>query len=143
MKRIYVAGASAELPRAKAAIDACRTGGLEVTHDWPLVVELDRSTGGSTDPSFLDKCARQDLDGIESADIFWLLLPEAESQGAVFEYGYAVSTDKWRTDKWGVPLVTVLSGPRVKSIFWTQADYRFANDEAALAHILAMTGVHQ
>ena len=138
--KIYIAGASAELARCKEAITIAREAGLEITQDWTLVVEMAASLTpeAASDPAFLKRCAAEDMQGIEAADVFWLLLPEAESQGALFEFGYAVRErgQRYTDDDLDRALEILISGPRVKTVLWTQADRKFTSDAEALAYIL-------
>lgn len=91
--RVYVAGSSAELPRAKEAIAACGARGWEVTLDWPALVEKHggrANRGLSHDERSV--AANLTLNAVCRADVFWLLVPsiDAPSRGCWVELGTAL-----------------------------------------------------
>lgn len=94
-KRVYVAGSSAELQRAKQAMMSLRQFGHTVTHDWVTSVQLVGSANPTGATHYDRLCwSQDDLDGIERADVFWLLYPCSPSFGAGVELGFAYSQRK-------------------------------------------------
>lgn len=128
--RVYVAASSNELARAKWAIKELRELGHVVTHDWPAEVE---SVGSANPPDARETdrviWADGDLVGIEEADVFWLLMPEAEGFGAGVELGYALAMGHFVG---GPSPRVVCSGPVARSIFTALADKLYIHDCDAL-----------
>lgn len=91
--RIYVAGASSQLYRAKAAIKLVRQLGYEVTVDWPESIE---AYGILSDYKARLGSATEDWDGVRAADVVWFLAPEDNypSTGAWVELGMAIQAGK-------------------------------------------------
>lgn len=123
--RVYVAASSRELERAKWAMAQIRAMGHEISHDWVRCVEEE----GEANPSAatLDQCEKwawDDLEGVENADVIWLLMPDAGGFGAGVELGYAIGMDR--------EIRIVASGPTRCSIFTALADACYPNDEDAL-----------
>jgi hypothetical protein len=121
-------------------MNQCRAAGLEVTYDWTLDVE---AAGGGNPPTLSRaecfRLARQDLNAIDDADIFWLLVPDELSQGAFCELGYAIATRKaYRTysePSLFKPICVVASGP-FRSIFQYVPDNVFDTHEEAFHAIV-------
>jgi hypothetical protein len=129
--RIYVAASSKELDRAKWAINELRALGHTVTHDWPAEVEK----VGSANPTdaTIDEAASwsiEDLDGVDDAEVLWLLVPEADGFGAGVELGYAICLRDRTFD--APPIHIVCSGPYLRSIFTSLADALYMTDMDAL-----------
>jgi len=132
MLNVYVAGASAELPRAKLAIAKINEMELaRVTVDWPGVIE---AAGAANGPGVDDPaaCARMDLAGVADADVVLLLVPSegCHSTGLWCEYGYALNRGAF----------VVASGPAgpSESIFLSLASKRCPDDAAALLAIVML-----
>lgn len=92
--RVYVAGASKELDRAKAVIATLREAGYTITFDW--VEEVERvGDANPADPGVRLMSAHKDVDGVQSADVFVLLHPglENNSTGCWFELGLAIGME--------------------------------------------------
>lgn len=91
--RVYIAGSSAELERAEAAMALARNAGLVVTYDWTTDIRRARESGHATDATLpaheQARAARADLDGVGTCDVLWLLVPACPSVGAWFEAGNA------------------------------------------------------
>jgi hypothetical protein len=85
---IYVAAASAELPRAKRIMALLRQAGHRITHDWTPSVER----GGSVPTSFSARkeAAEDDCGAIIAADVVLFLHPSPGvfTTGFWFELGY-------------------------------------------------------
>lgn len=120
--RVYVAGSSAELERARWAMSALDGYSIEVTHDWVSSVEEVGSANPAeaTDDERL-AWADDDLSGVYQADVLWLLMPKQGSIGAYVELGLAIAL--------GMPIV--ISGDHERSIF-TVFGERFEQDADAL-----------
>lgn len=96
---IYVAGASAELERAREAlqwIDAHGPRIKRVGMDWVAAVDKERTGAGKADHHLTDKerqhYAKGDLRGVLEAHILWLLLPplEVHTVGLWVEFGFGL-----------------------------------------------------
>lgn len=91
MIKVYIAGASREIERAEKWIRHVKgVKGLEVTCDWPAAM---RAAGADVDLCEDDRrrYARADWEGVERADVLWLLRPTVESTGAWVELGIALA----------------------------------------------------
>lgn len=124
--RVYVAGGSTErLTVVRPMMNRLRSEGIVITHDWTACEGYDR---GST----LDErraWAEMDLEGVRSADLVWIMVPEVMSVGAAVEMGAALTQ---RSDK-----LIMVSGPRNECIFYNLCNC-FAKHEDAFAEILAL-----
>ena len=124
--RVYVAGASNELSRARAAMEAINdTPGCQVAHDWVSIVE--RSTCAERDiprPAAAE-LAGADLSAVVRCDLLWLLAPIVATKGAWAELGAAVVTGRHM----------VVSGDCRQSIFCACAHFEFTTDADALSYI--------
>lgn len=85
--RVYVAGGSAERAIVQPLLTALRAGGCVITHDWTVCEGYDRPS----EPEERQDWARQDLDGVRSAEIVWLVAPEGKSEGSATELGAALA----------------------------------------------------
>jgi hypothetical protein len=150
--RIYVAGAWVEkAERAEVAMKRLREEGFTISHDWTvdeLAADAARVDGKPVGDSALPyeervKRAKDDLEGVESADVIWLLAPvNRGASGAWTEFGYALAirnTHQMLKEKLGfngTPVPVVISGPTYdRTIFATQADFQSHDDEDAFRHI--------
>ncbi len=90
--KIYVAGASKEPERVRAAMDACRSRGWTITCDWLAEIErVGAANEGLTHGQRIE-ASEQDLGGIDDCEVFWLLAP-AHGVGAWAELGYALAPE--------------------------------------------------
>ena len=126
--RVYVAGSSREMDRARAAMDYVRELGGVITFDW--VAEIERV--GSANDGLTDEQRRSsaaaDLEGVEACDVFWLLAPETPSTGAWVELGIALGLRE--------SIRIIVSGPGSKrSIFSALANIETPSDITAAHHI--------
>jgi hypothetical protein len=90
--RVYVAGASSERnERAKPVIAALKAAGYEITHDWTVAVDYEENhpIDDDSQTTRLYDCAKDDYEGVRTADVFVLLAPQKLSTGAWFEFGVA------------------------------------------------------
>lgn len=144
MKRIYVAGASAEIGLIIEVTRSLREAGWTITYDWTEAVSAFGSAGEELTNEAKESFARKDLMGVAEADVFWMLAPQNRSVGAWIELGSALT---WRAMRAALldagvdlqincvpsdPVVVVVSGA-TDSIFALLADKRFATHDEALA----------
>lgn len=125
--RIYVAGSSAELERAAKWIELLTLSELTVTHNWPenirAVGEANPKAVSTEDSA---RWASECMDGVQRAQLLWLLMPTGGSFGAFTELGVALQRK--------IPIV--VSGPLLyRSIFVSLAERVFDEDVVALAYI--------
>lgn len=115
-------------------IDAVSSAGGRVTYDWTR--DPGWSLGRPMTMSERESCARRDLVAVMGADIVWVMLPEAPSEGSATELGMALIMRSWG-DIFGKRITIVVSGPMPASrIFPTLADHVFPGHDAALAYAL-------
>jgi ribosomal protein S27AE len=131
--RIYVAGASKEPARVRAAMGAVVLLGWTLTLDWLAVIE----SVGAANEGLTDKQrrhhAREDLAAVDSAHVVWVLAPEGPSTGAWCELQRAIDLREFRPER--SPSL-IVSGPgRARCIFASLADLETDSDLDALAHI--------
>lgn len=131
--RIYIAGASAERERVRAALAYVRSLGAVVTFDW--LAEIERvGTALPLDALTAERSALADLRAIHEADVVLLLVPAAGviTTGAWAELGYALAK--------GVPVITSGDEAHRRCLFGALATYGGTNDEAA-ARLALQRGV--
>jgi hypothetical protein len=147
--RIYVAGASKEPERCRAAMTAVQKLGLEITLDWLAAIEAEGAANEGLDDEKRVRYSTADLLAVTKADWVWVLAPAltSSSAGCWVELGYALGlrdTARWMGDD--PPLFVrgpriIVSGPgRVKCIFCSLAEREFDDDVAALAYLNALRG---
>lgn len=123
--KVYVAGSSADLSRARRAAEVLVRHGIEVPSTWWEQIEK-YGEGNPTDLDVRITCAGQDCAQVDAADVLWLLVPETGySHGAFFEFGRALTLEKR----------VVCSGATKRSIFCSLA-IECATDGQALEWIL-------
>lgn len=133
--RVYLAGASRELPRVLRYVRLLEASGLVVlTYRWWDAVA---AHGVDKDSELTKEEARRhasaDLRGVESADVLWCLWPEVFSVAAPLELGYAL----------GRRTATVVSGAKShECIFTALADYRDTSDDLGLIETLRIAKAH-
>lgn len=126
--RVYVAGSSADIDRARRAAANLERSGVEVTSTWWVQVE-EHGEGNPTDDAVRASCARRDLAELDAADVVWLLVPEVgHSHGAFFEFGRAAARD----------VLVVASGATRRSIFCSLA-VECETDAIALEALLVLS----
>lgn len=130
--RVYLAGASRELPRVLKMVNLLEASGLVViTHRWFDAVQ---AWGIGKDAELtLDQRrthALTDFRGVDTADVFWCLWPEKYSHGCALELGYALGRNF---------AATVVSGKRAhECIFTSLAQYQDSSDDHGLVEVLRM-----
>jgi hypothetical protein len=68
--KVYIAGSSADLPRARAAADSLQKFGVEVTSTWWNQIEK-YGEANPTNSLVRETCARQDIAELDAADVLW------------------------------------------------------------------------
>ena len=124
--RVYVAGGSDErITHARAMIDRLTKCGIIITHDWTRCEGYGRESSENE-----RRCwAMQDIEGVRSADVVWVMVPDRRSEGSACELGAALALGKR----------VIVSGPHVKQpsrIFCLLAE-DYATHEEAFAEIVA------
>lgn len=125
--KVYIAASSKEMGRVGAVMRLLEDYGHKITHNWVAEVEAVGSANpeGATEAD-LARWAAADLDGVDQADIVWLLMPDAGGLGAYWEAGYAQAKGKQ----------LVVSGKHRRSIFTVFAK-RFDTDVEAFEAVFA------
>jgi hypothetical protein len=151
-KRIYVAGASANIEQIEHYIKQLKEAGWAISFDWTVPV---RTVGDASpdDPKIRREAALADLEGVATSDVMWLVQPHptSTSTGAWVELGAAlrgreiykaihaaVAKHKIPLDWSFIPLKSVsvvASGSSKRCIFTDLADYRFQSDDDAFEFI--------
>lgn len=129
--KVYVAGSSREMARARSAMERLRALDIEVTSTW--IESIERAGDANPRQALKDDrraWSRECLDGVAAADVLWLLAPAlgAPTCGAWVELGYAVATDK----------TVIASGDVMASIFTAVSLVEYSDDDDALAMIVRM-----
>jgi len=143
--RIYIAGASKEPERVRAAMTAATKLGLEITLDWLAAIEREGAANDGLDDEKRRRYSCDDIGAVRRADWVWLLAPhESPSSGCWVELGYALAlADRSVEDRdrhwkpW--PRIIVSGSGRMKSIFASLAEMEFDHDDEALAYLAAGT----
>lgn len=109
--RIYLAASRREIDLAREFMKRLRGLDYRITHDW--IADIDRNGPNDADVAHDEvvRCARNDLDGVESADLFWLMCPKESGSGCFVELGAAITLGK----------DIVISGAIDRTIFATLA----------------------
>lgn len=132
--KVYLSGASKELNRCCLWRDNLIKEGIDITVDWMKEIEKngfgDEFIPGKRRAQF----AKNDINGVLDADVFWLLVPNNQSLGAWVELGAALSKS---IIIGGIDIIT--SGPW-RSIFMDLADMKFVTDDDAFNYILSLRG---
>jgi hypothetical protein len=131
--KVYVAAASCDLERAKQWMEELRREGIEVTSDWPEVIE-GVGIANPRDASRRDRgrWSAHDLLGVAQADVFWFLVHDiAPARGAYVEMGYALRDGA----------MVICSGDTKQSIFCARGE-EYEDDREAFERIclLAQAG---
>jgi len=126
--RVYVASGSDNRALATAYMERLRAAGVELTLDWAKLID---QHGGKANRGLSDdvrlQVAEDEVDAVERASLFWLIIPAGASCGCWFEFGIARSLP--------VPIL-VVSGDFEKSIFTALADNLFATHDEACKFVI-------
>jgi nucleoside 2-deoxyribosyltransferase len=129
MTRVYVAGASKEMPRVEAAIAAVRYAGGEITEDWPAAIRAAGAANEGLTQAQRTEAAVADLRGVETADVVWLMVPEAQTAGAWVEMGYAIALGR-----------RVIVSPVANRCIFGALCEEYATDEDAMREVVRTIG---
>ena len=140
--KVYVAASSAEIDRARAWVVALDALEIPVTSTWIDTIDLVGS-GNPRDahPSRRRGWSETDLDQVESADVFWFLVPPLDkpTRGAWVELGYALGCLRFATGADRARRRVFCSGDTAQSIFCAMGR-EFAADRDAFAAICLLAG---
>ncbi len=90
LTKVYVAGSSREIDRARRVCAALRDIDVHVMSTWPEVIgKVGAANPHDATPDQLLKWTLRDLGEVGSSDILLLLLPEEQTIGAWIELGFA------------------------------------------------------
>lgn len=134
---IYIAGASADLPRARAAMELARSLGYVVEYDWPQ--GIDEAGGRANEGLERDEAREASALCIQAAiraDVMWLLLdPELRSPGAHVELGARLVSGGYRAR------ALYTTGPRPSSsIHYSWGQYVGEHDALMRETLSALLG---
>jgi len=126
--QVYVAGASADRAAiARHIQDLTLSRMVEVTLDWTAVMANVAKPDSDLTEEERNRYARQDLEAIDAASVFWLVIPNSKSVGAWVELGYAIARNK----------LIITSGDHA-SIFTSQSQIACATHDAAKEVVLRL-----
>lgn len=133
--KVYIAGSTAEIDRAKSWGARLQRFGIEVISTWTTVVGEHGCNPRDASLQQRRTWALDDIDQIRQADLFWLLVPALDrpSRGAWFELGVA-----WTLIAPGCKQL-IASGDTRQSIFCALAGREFDDDVDAFIEIVAQT----
>ncbi len=140
MLKIYVAGASAELERARVVMEFIYDHPrMTLVRDWVKDIEIERVEGGRQDSDLTQSeqavYARKNLGAIADSDVLWLLSPPADvhTTGAWVELGAALVTGHVRQALGLAATVVIVSGlSSWHYLFNSLADQHFETDAEAI-----------
>ena len=140
--KIYVAGASAERAVVGRYIAKLREAGAEITFDWVAPIEADGGVANEgLSPERSQELAQAALDGVEAAEVVWILVPKTASIGAWIEMGSALTLRRRRAlssdGTSGLPRIFV-SGAYQRTIFSSLTCEVYDRDEDAYSAIVEM-----
>lgn len=95
--KVYLAGASAELDRAKRNAQMLRDADIHVISTWVDVIgKVGAANPADATAEQLTKWTLRDLEEVKEADVLWLQLPDAgiNTIGAWIELGIAYASQK-------------------------------------------------
>lgn len=126
--RVYVAGSSKELDRAKRMTARLHAAGVITTSHWVEEIEL----VGEANPRYASWNERRgwsnvDLDNVDAANILLCLVADTPSAGMYYEAGYARAHG----------MTVVFAGDTLQSIFTSQGE-EYPDDDVAFNRIVKM-----
>ena len=148
--RLKEAGAVITMDWTQAEGDVCACGHAKSEHSIGMQgcahqCGCDRFNGigvgsdSALTPEQRRTFAHQDLDGVLSADVVWLLAANGEgASGSWVELGAALAMRTWAVREAGGMRIIVSGAKNKRTIFTEIADKLFHSDEEALAHIVGM-----
>lgn len=123
--KIYLAGASREIDLCESFRTRLRTEGHVITHDWMREIRMCPVMDHELSHEARHTYALDDMRGVLSADMVWILCPDNQSIGCWVELGMALA----------IGATTVVSGNFSRCIFADLAPHRFATHEEAFTWI--------
>ena len=127
MRSCYVAASSAEMDRARAAMDALRSTGVRVTSTWIEAIEAAGEPNEGLSADTRKVAAETCLQQVAAADVLLLLVPPGPSGiGCGVELGCALALGKR----------IIASGRTERTIFGALCDAEYASDVEAIAAIV-------
>ncbi len=132
MFKLYVAGASLEIPRVRhwsAALE--RSGLVTLTHRWWECLTVDGVNGRDLPREQQRLLAEADTRGVREADVVWLLYPRTYSTGTHFELGYAYALGK----------AIVVTGVEARRCIFPSLVEHCDDDRDGFASVLALAAV--
>lgn len=129
--KVYLAGASAELDRAKRNAQMLRDADIHVISTWVDVIgKVGAANPADATPEQLTKWTLRDLEEVREADVLWLQLPAAgiNTIGAWIELGIAYTSQK----------MVLMSGIHRPIFTPVLADKHFNSDGEALRWLKRM-----
>jgi hypothetical protein len=124
--KVYLSASSAEMRRARTAVEALGAAGIEVVSTWIDVIDQ-VGNANPRDASTEDRArwSKVDLDEVLAADVLWFLVPSthAPTRGGWLEAGLAHAHGK----------TLVFSGDTKQSIFCALGSEYTTDDEALKA----------
>lgn len=137
--RLYVAGSWGEQHRrARPMLSRARAAGIVIAHDWTVPFDTEVLPDALLPSEDRHRHAVDDLEGVLTCDVLWLLAPETQAGcGCWIEFGAALSAKWLRLGRLGWPLVVASGRTSERSIFTSLADRKFESDEDALTWIVA------
>lgn len=126
--KLYIAASSAEMDRARAAINAATYSGFEVVSTWlDVVANVGDANPQTATRDERHRWASQDLGEVDSCDALWFLVPSESvaTRGAWGELGFAYATGK----------AIVCSGTNTTQSIFTALGEEFESDLAALQYL--------
>lgn len=117
--KVYLAGAAKELEVCESWRDLLIGEGIEISYDWMRDIRAAGENVRDRDLSQESRhqYARNDLNGVTFADVFWLLVPEEKGVGCWVELGYALR-QYWLFRN----LTVIASGDHLRTIFLSGED---------------------
>lgn len=130
IRSVYVASAFTDYERTRAAQEALRNNGLEISYDWTVALEEYPLGDSSTDSVERRKAANVDMQGVIDADALLLLTPSNTTQGCGcwVELGIAMALGK---------RIVVTGKQRDRTIFCELAE-RYTYDELGVLRLIEL-----
>lgn len=125
--KIFVAAAFEDWRRASSVILELSKLGVECSHDWTKEAAQLATNDNLHVAEYRLLAAREDLNGVYSAEVFLLLTPASKELGCGcwIEMGAALTK--------GVPVV--ISGPQRDRAIFCEMAVRFAKDSDAIEYV--------
>lgn len=124
--KVYLAGASSEIERARFNAQRMRDADIHVMSTWVEVIgKAGSANPAHATPEQLTKWTLRDLEEVKTADVLWLQLPALDKHtvGAWIELGIAYSSN----------VIVLMSGPHRPIFTPVLAHKHFETDDEAFA----------